>query len=94
MASGEDSYEGLRRKPLYTTTKHAEQRLLDRASLEKVIEAVENGHISPQGRDKYRAVLLVEDGKLLVVVFRDRGEYLVLLTVFLTGCSRRRRPWG
>ncbi len=89
MASKRDSYEGLRRKPLRTFTKHAEQRILDRVSLEKVIEAVENGHISPEGRDKYRAVLPVKDGKLLVVIFRDWGEYLVLLTVTLTGGSRR-----
>ncbi|MDP7080950.1 MAG: hypothetical protein QF415_13725 [Candidatus Undinarchaeales archaeon] len=94
MSIEQDPYEEMRRKPLRILNKHAERRVEDNASLEAVVEAMRHGDISPEGRGKYRAVLPVKDGKLLVVIFRDWGEYLILLTVTLTGGSRRWRPWG
>jgi len=81
----------LRAKQIYMDDEHFAGRCMYRTSFQKMKNAMLEGEIYREGKNKYRAVLPMKD-KLLFVIFRDEGEYLEPRTVGIT--SRKDKRWG
>ena len=91
MRLSEEDARKLREKPIYADIKHFVMRNIYRVNFEKCRDAILHGEIVREGKDKYRASAPMKKGKMVYVIFYDRGDYLEPVTVGITTRKRGRR---